>query len=203
MPLKWWLVGTTLQDCLFFAYLCVKIPKLKQALDARAVVSNSFAVFLMERVFTVYFPSSLYLAWQIPGNIWFWSCKDCYSDAPVLTGLVFSFLCIGYLVLLAPVLSLLASCLCAPCLILGLIFLSNSSFLADTEALIGKLEGRQYTGEEQYCAICNRGLTGEGLVVGLGCDLKHVFHENCVKRWLRVQCCCPVCRSPLALPIAS
>lgn len=53
MPLKWWVAGTMGQDTVFFAYLCVKIPKLKRALDSNSVLQDSFSVFLIERVFTV------------------------------------------------------------------------------------------------------------------------------------------------------
>lgn len=133
----------------------------------------------------------------MPGNIWYWSCQDCYSDAPVLTGLVFSYLCLGYLMLLAPVISLLCSCLCAPCLILALIFLSNSSFLSTAEALISSLEVHPYSGGPQHCAICSRVFPLSSPVVTLACNEKHTFHENCIKRWLRVQSCCPICRAPL------
>jgi len=51
-PLKWWLVGEMLQDCLYLVYAGSKLPKLAKALDLQAVQEVTFWTFAAERVVT-------------------------------------------------------------------------------------------------------------------------------------------------------
>ena len=46
------------------------------------------------------------------------------------------------------------------------------------------------------CAVCLQEFQAEELAVQLPC--KHLFHEGCVRTWLKKQHTCPTCREPLA-----
>jgi len=45
------------------------------------------------------------------------------------------------------------------------------------------------------CAVCLQELVADELAVKLPC--KHLFHEECVRTWLKKQHTCPTCRAPL------
>ncbi|KAK4429770.1 putative E3 ubiquitin-protein ligase RHC2A [Sesamum alatum] len=55
-------------------------------------------------------------------------------------------------------------------------------------------EGSSVSGEEP-CSICLEGFSDGGLGTRLPCN--HVFHENCILRWLRGNHVCPLCRYQL------
>jgi len=44
------------------------------------------------------------------------------------------------------------------------------------------------------CAICLNSFTDEDQVVELKCDKKHIFHEQCIKDWLKRKLECPLCK---------
>ena len=54
--------------------------------------------------------------------------------------------------------------------------------------------GVELTGSE--CPICLKEFVVEELFVELGCA--HVYHEDCIEKWLRDHDTCPLCRSRVA-----
>ncbi|KAL1563263.1 RING-type E3 ubiquitin transferase [Salvia divinorum] len=42
------------------------------------------------------------------------------------------------------------------------------------------------------CAVCSEGLWLGGAAKQISCG--HVFHQDCILRWLSVVCSCPLCR---------
>ncbi|XP_026400171.1 E3 ubiquitin-protein ligase BIG BROTHER-like [Papaver somniferum] len=46
------------------------------------------------------------------------------------------------------------------------------------------------TGEASACVVCIEGLSGEE-VISLAC--KHVFHSDCIVKWLKENSSCPIC----------
>ena len=49
------------------------------------------------------------------------------------------------------------------------------------------------------CAICLKDINNGDPILILSCPGKHYFHGECIKRWLLVKTCCPLCRSELIL----
>ena len=45
------------------------------------------------------------------------------------------------------------------------------------------------------CAVCLMEMMADELAVQLPC--RHLFHEDCVRQWLKKQHTCPCCRTPL------
>jgi len=141
----------------------------------------------------------VYVLWQVPGNIWLWSCSDCFSKAPVLSSVVLSYLLFAYIALIVPAITLFASCICAPFLLLVAISLLNSSFLAKSENVITSLQVETGRAGER-CAICAQEMGVNDRVINIGCEETHTFHEKCIKRWLRIKLCCPICHTALLRP---
>ena len=46
--------------------------------------------------------------------------------------------------------------------------------------------------EEEGCPICYDELNNENIVVIIKCG--HIFHKNCINRWLNQNFSCPICR---------
>ena len=44
------------------------------------------------------------------------------------------------------------------------------------------------------CVICSEEFQDNNLVIYLSCDSRHVFHENCIKNWVKINAICPICR---------
>ena len=49
------------------------------------------------------------------------------------------------------------------------------------------------------CAICLKNINDGDPILILSCPGKHYFHGECIKSWLLVKTCCPMCRSELVL----
>ena len=49
------------------------------------------------------------------------------------------------------------------------------------------------------CAICLKDINNGDPILILSCPGKHYFHGECIKSWLLVKTCCPLCRSELIL----
>lgn len=50
-------------------------------------------------------------------------------------------------------------------------------------------------GKNEECLICAEGLKNREMVIRLDCSSMHVFHENCLRDWIKINPICPVCRS--------
>eukprot|EP01062_Namystynia_karyoxenos_P057894 TRINITY_DN4909_c0_g1_i7.p1 TRINITY_DN4909_c0_g1~~TRINITY_DN4909_c0_g1_i7.p1 ORF type:complete len:244 (+),score=57.10 TRINITY_DN4909_c0_g1_i7:91-732(+) len=66
-----------------------------------------------------------------------------------------------------------------------------------TDALAGHIEalGRPQELEEFVCHVCKDHAFGSP--VSTTCDAGHLFHEECIERWLQDKTSCPVCRQEL------
>lgn len=49
------------------------------------------------------------------------------------------------------------------------------------------------------CIICLKNINAGESILILSCPAKHFFHGDCIKNWLMVKTCCPMCRSELVL----
>ena len=45
--------------------------------------------------------------------------------------------------------------------------------------------------------ILNEEFNDDELIIMLSCDNKHVFHENCIKTWIKQKTICPICRAEI------
>ena len=47
------------------------------------------------------------------------------------------------------------------------------------------------------CSICALEFTNKDFVIQLMCSKGHVFHEDCISDWIKVQLNCPLCRKDI------
>lgn len=138
--------------------------------------------------------------WFIPGNIWYWKCEDCYDDSPALTILTIVLLVIGYLYYSGPLIALACIVACLPVSIGLLFYVANSSSQRATEDMLNKINVQEYDPErhkgDSNCSICATEFGKNMQIVVLECDSRHIFHEECIKKWLRINTSCPICRAP-------
>jgi hypothetical protein len=64
---------------------------------------------------------------------------------------------------------------------------------ADRDKIIEELKAK-YKGEVMPCSICLADIAQNEEIIKLKCSEKHVYHEKCIKSWMDVKICCPVCR---------
>jgi len=193
-PLKVWLIVHMVLDVGYLGLVLARIPYVKRVREGEEVQEACFIQVGLRLV------ALLYVVWLLPGNIWYWGCSSCYEDAPSLTSLVLALIILGYLYLLIPALLLVCVCACLPISIIFLMFISNSAQQPATENMIRGLDPVKYNSSlhrgEPSCSICACDYQEAESIIVLSCDERHFFHEECIKRWLRINANCPICRAP-------
>ena len=199
-PLKMWLAGVLLQDLCYFVFLLSKIPYIKR-LQHRLVLEVPYSVFTLDLMFTLYPPLSAYLVWLIPGNLWYWKCKNCYEAAPLLVDLCSVYIFAGYGYAFIPLAIVVSACVSLPFLILVIIFFLDPGQTPANEDLLKSLKEEKFNPEvhkeQTTCAICACDFESSHSVIVLSCDPRHFFHPDCIKKWLAINANCPICRSSL------
>ncbi|ESQ27075.1 hypothetical protein EUTSA_v10018651mg [Eutrema salsugineum] len=164
-----------------------------------------------------------FAVWFVVGNVWIFGGHSSPSDSPKLYRLCIAFLtfsCIGYAM---PFILCATICCCLPCLISVLGFRENFSqtrgatpeainalpvykfrtksrndleFSEEDEGgflLLGSHKKRLISGEDASCCICLARYGDDEEVRELPC--LHVFHVDCVDKWLKINATCPLCKS--------
>mmetsp|Transcript_29331 Transcript_29331/g.29062 ORF Transcript_29331/g.29062 Transcript_29331/m.29062 type:complete len:102 (-) Transcript_29331:21-326(-) len=97
----------------------------------------------------------------------------------------------------------LCLCACLPVAIIFLMFISNTSQLPATEGMIKDLKSVEYDASinkgDTSCSICAVDYAEKDKIIVMECDPRHFFHEECIKRWLRINSNCPICRTPFLM----
>lgn len=165
-----------------------------------------------------------FAVWFVVGNVWIFGGHSSSSDAPNLYRLCIVFLtlsCIGYAM---PFILCAMICCCLPCIIsfLGVRDDTNGMRGATEECInalptykfkrkrsgesgSGVEEGgvlaagtdkeRVISGEDSVCCICLSNYEEDDEVRELMCT--HFFHTECVDKWLKLNACCPLCKSEI------
>ena len=48
---------------------------------------------------------------------------------------------------------------------------------------------------EDTCSICLCDIVSGDKIITLNCSQRHFFHKDCIKKWLKFNLCCPLCKS--------
>ncbi|OMJ94272.1 hypothetical protein SteCoe_2613 [Stentor coeruleus] len=143
----------------------------------------------------------IYFIMSIYGNIIYYSCNNCEVDNPNVTTLTFVLLIFGYFYFFSPCVLLCFTILCIQVLILILIRTAPNQQRPATEAVINKLQSTAYRSNpsipQEDCVICADRFKESDLVIYLKCGSRHVFHESCLKDWIKINSVCPLCRQAI------
>lgn len=132
--------------------------------------------------------------------MWYYRCHSCHEEAETLTVLVFVLLLMGYMTMAFPALLIASVCACLPVLIVAMMFLKSPQHSA-SEAVLAEIKSQEYDSKVHRgdcCSICTVDYAAKEAVVVLKCDERHLFHEDCVKKWLQINAICPICRAPIS-----
>lgn len=166
-----------------------------------------------------------FAVWFVVGNVWIFGGHTTADDAPKLYRLCIVFLtfsCIGYAM---PFILCATICCCLPCIIsvLGIreefsqtrgatvesinalptykFKLKNDESVNDQDQsagdagilAAGTAKERVISGEDAVCCICLAKYGDNEELRELPCA--HVFHVECVDKWLKINASCPLCKS--------
>ena len=102
---------------------------------------------------------------------------------------------------LLPCVLIICILLCLPVVILLMYRLRRDRQHPATNTAIDKLTCSPYIcpgGEfEEECVICAEQYVENEPVIYLNCGNQHIFHETCIKNWLKINAVCPMCRKPI------
>lgn len=57
-----------------------------------------------------------------------------------------------------------------------------------------KVNRDSMTGVDLACAICCEEYTDDTMICQMPCNLKHIFHPDCIDKWLSNHLECPICK---------
>ncbi|GMH10823.1 hypothetical protein Nepgr_012664 [Nepenthes gracilis] len=163
-----------------------------------------------------------FAVWFVVGNVWIFGGHSSSSEAPNLYRLCIVFLifcCIGYAM---PFILCATICCCLPCIVsvLGLRGDLNPAKGATVELInalptykfklkknrngdnmgasefgvvaVGTEKERVISGEDAVCCICLAKYANNDELRELPCS--HLFHKECVDKWLKINALCPLCK---------
>ncbi|XP_020202964.1 E3 ubiquitin-protein ligase At1g12760 isoform X1 [Cajanus cajan] len=163
--------------------------------------------------------------WFVVGNVWIFGGHSSNNEAPNLYRLCVVFLtfsCIGYAM---PFILCATICCCLPCIIsiLGVREDITQTRGASSESInalptykfkmkknknkeeinsavgeggvvaAGTEKERMISGEDAVCCICLAKYENNDELRELSCS--HLFHKDCVDKWLKINALCPLCKS--------
>ncbi|KZV53907.1 hypothetical protein F511_23672 [Dorcoceras hygrometricum] len=173
-----------------------------------------------------------FAVWFVVGNVWIFGGHSSSTEAPNVYRLCIVFLtfsCIGYAM---PFILCATICCCLPCIFSVLGFREDLSqnrgatpesisslptykFKAKKnkgkDSVSGAGEGgivaagteneRAISGEDAACCICLAKYLNNDELRELPCS--HLFHRECVDKWLRINASCPLCKAEVGETISS
>jgi len=130
--------------------------------------------------------------------LYFQQDSDCAIEAPVLDKVTLVYILLGYIYIGIPLLFAVLACVCLPFVLVGVYFFSKKKQVGVKEDVINKLPVIRYnsnlTGNTE-CSICMLEYKEGDKLIQLKCSPMHYFHEDCLKKWLRINGLCPICRA--------
>jgi len=119
-------------------------------------------------------------------------------DSKKINDTIMSFIVLGWLWLLNPIVICLGGCMCLPVFIILVLVFRKRNQTPATRNEIRNLPVKDYTPDlpgDNECAICIANYVEGDKIIQLECSAMHHFHEECLKSWLKINGQCPTCRA--------
>lgn len=171
-----------------------------------------------------------FAVWFVVGNVWIFGGRSSVHDAPNLYRLCIVFLAFGFIGYALPFILCTMICCCLPCIISMVGFhedldLNKGATTEVINALVaykyksmrirdsdvgednggvlaaGTEKERTVSAEDAVCCICLSKFSNNEDLRELPCA--HVFHMECIDKWLKINALCPLCKSELGGSTAS
>ncbi|XP_062188075.1 E3 ubiquitin-protein ligase At1g12760-like [Phragmites australis] len=165
-----------------------------------------------------------FAVWFVVGNVWIFGSHSSVHDAPNLYRLCIVFLAFGFISYALPFILCTMICCCLPCIISMMGFhedldLNRGAATEAINALVAykfkskKIHGddvgedgggvlaagtdkeRTISAEDAVCCICLSKFSNNEDLRELPCT--HVFHMECVDKWLQINALCPLCKAEI------
>ncbi|KAM3347645.1 hypothetical protein ACQJBY_021528 [Aegilops geniculata] len=166
-----------------------------------------------------------FAVWFVVGNVWIFGGRSSVHDAPNLYRLCIVFLAFGFIGYALPFILCTMICCCLPCIIsmVGfhedldmnkgataevinmLVAYKYKSMRIRDGGEVGEDNGgvlasgtdkeRTISAEDAVCCICLSRFSNNEDLRELPCG--HVFHMECIDKWLKINALCPLCKSEL------
>lgn len=176
----------------------VRLPRNPQT-RIREYFDETCRVVLLARIQS--FTTMFYIMLWVYGQMLFLKeNSDCYIQAPVLTRVVYTYLIFQYITFVIPFFFI---CFCVVfILIIARRFprLLPTNQVPATENIINNLPTKKFPTEfpgDPECRICMCEYAEGEDIIQLQCSNLHHFHADCIKKWLKVNGICPICRKKL------
>lgn len=155
----------------------------------------------------------IFFSWFIYGNICVLSDKDGLNDAlkenVLMTYYITVLLLFGFFIFAKLIFYAIFFIAFCPCLAYVLFTDLRSDYRNAQRAkklneALKPVTFKEYAESEKQisdtCYICIDDFKENDLVIKLPCSSSHVFHEECIKTWIKKKTICPLCRSELLPP---
>lgn len=165
-----------------------------------------------------------FAVWFVVGNVWIFGGRSSVHDAPNLYRLCIVFLTFGFIGYALPFILCTMICCCLPCIISMVGFhedldLNKGATTEVIDALVaykyksmrirdgdvgednggvlgaGTDKERTISADDAVCCICLSKFSNNEDLRELPCA--HVFHMECIDKWLKINALCPLCKSEL------
>jgi len=152
------------------------------------------------------FITALNTSWYAYGNaIYFKYWQECSGtqegNANNLTSTLYMMILFGYLTMCKCFFYLLLGCILIPLLCCLMRQANRPQWVGAAPNIVKDLAKGKYTSDPENsmdsCAICMVDFTQSDTVITLPCNKKHIFHDECIKKWLLQKNCCPLCNTQI------
>lgn len=129
--------------------------------------------------------------------LYYYYPPTCVETDTSVRNLILFYIISGYIYIGMPIIFVAGTCLCLPFVMLWAYLFGEGNKTPVTTKLINKLPVfafKESLPGNHECSICIVEYKLEDKIIQLKCSPMHHFHADCLKKWLKINGLCPVCR---------
>jgi len=129
--------------------------------------------------------------------LYYYYPPPCVEADTSVRNLMLFYIASGYIYIGMPIFFVVGTCLCLPFVMFWAYLFDKGNKTPVTNKLINKLPVTTFRDDlpgSNECSICIVEYRLEDKIIQLKCSPMHHFHADCLKKWLKINGQCPVCR---------